>query len=449
MADMFDACGDSLFSEYDYNEQMRQFFRSLHTNGIQDANGFAFYLMSHFEDIFKRGFLKLVWGILSRSIFPSSPELKAPLTALRIIPSSSLNDLLILITKYRIMWYDLKLTREIIDDVQNMMKIMLLGSPSPPPLHSNSLHQSYRLGLPLLIMWRDSYLKSNFLNHYDHVLRAEPDLVLPKLPDFVTDPTLLEDEVNQLFEQVAISTKRSHDEVLDDFDLPPDEEEVYIGGWKYTGIAESVERLMTRIINPFLNNSNSNIDSGRLQQACVSDALLVGEVYEYASELGKRNMLPATYLEVLQDHYPAQSALSMTQFSSDGYATLFANSIENGHAHNFMLLHTFNSTCSKQCDLEFLEKCYCNSFQFYEDNDLVMSSYEVPRVIELKNEFFVAFRNVVVECETVKHAFVIWVLMCKLYNNSLFTVFSEGLNYDISFLEDEIISETQLSEIIP
>jgi hypothetical protein len=456
----------SIFVDYDRVKNFKAFFKATHENGplIRNFNGYTSFLMRHFEEFYKRRFLKLVWGNITRHFLApqnlarfTTLSIKSRLTTLESVPINPV-DLLILIAKYRIMWYALRITYDVANDINSMLQMVSRVFP---------YDRASKVVIPLLVMWRDCYLKEQFMSHYDHHISVSRDgttITLPKIPDFILNPDLLEEEIDALFRQQEPRppTKRDRsrlmpcDENAMDTDSGNQEEEdeerqrdVYLGGWKYTGLLTSLESLETKIINPFLHNTRSSVDLAKLQQACVSDTLMFAEDYEYGNELGKRNLLPSSLLEVLQDHYPSESALSLTKATTGKLADLFPNLILNGHAHNFLIMHIFNAICVKQCDLDFLESCCAHSRQFHEDIDLALRDYEAPRIVELKNEFFVCFRTILIVCTTAKQAFVIWVLVCKLYCDSIFDSFADAISYDILFLEQEIISSDHLTEILP
>src|SRR3989304_7562409 len=236
----------------------------------------------------------------------------------------------------------------------------------------SSFEDSLRDYIPMMILWRDCFLKQQLLSHY--ISRCETDdrgtLAIPEMDALAP----------------ATQRKRSHSSSNDTLFGPYEDEDISF--INIHNIPKMISNLFEYVIQPFLRNSNSYIESTKLQSAYCDDILLPGEKYFYASRPGFRFIIPNNLLDIIQDIYTTSTTTRVTDSVSKVRKELFEISIKNGRLFNFVLFHIFNSYCESSSDMSFSSLCCITESMIYETPDYMYRSYQSPRILEFKNEYF-------------------------------------------------------------
>ena len=77
----------------------------------------------------------------------------------------------------------------------------------------------------------------------------------------------------------------------------------------------------------------------------------------------------------------------------------------------------------------------------YETPDYMYRSYQSPRILEFKNEYFVCFQTFVCICSTASEALIIWCLLIKFYCKWRYNAYSIAETYDMGFIKDSGVLE--------
>jgi hypothetical protein len=373
----------AIFEDLKYVCLLQDFLTEIYTFGISNIEGFNEFVGRNFEDLFWRGRLKLLWGFLQR--YHAQNPLSKTITGFGETPETPQNEieLRVLITKYRLLWNDISITEQIADDIFALRSLLLNIQP-------NSCEY-----LPMMVMWRDCFLKQQLISHY---------------------PKCIDEQLK--FPHLKKSTGKRR----------PDE--------KHTPEMHDMEtRLFDQIVNPSLNNSNSSVETSKLQRGYCEDILLAGETHQYAARPGKRFIVPKELLDVVRDNYPTGTTTHLVEVISQRQCDVFNAALKNGHLYNFMLFHIFDSFCSKECDFDFNEICVIQASDVYQNPDIILATFSSPRIYTFKNEFYVCLRDMIAPCQTAAQALVMWSVFVGLYCDWQYVALQHAAKFDLMFLD--------------
>jgi len=416
---------ENIFSDLEHVVRLRHFIEKIHEDGpkIANINAFNHYVCTHFEEIFRRGFLKLIWGFIHEHYkweFEGGIMQSHPIDNLveSEFPPQSIYEFRILLTKYRVLWNNIIVTQEIAEDIVNMRRCLVY-------LTVSSFEDSLRDYIPMMILWRDCFLKQQLLSHYIYICETDDrgTLAIPEMDALAP----------------ATQRKRSHSSSNDTLFGPYEDEDISF--INIHNIPKMISNLFEYVIQPFLRNSNSYIESTKLQSAYCDDILLPGEKYFYASRPGFRFIIPNNLLDIIQDIYTTSTTTRVTDSVSKVRKELFEISIKNGRLFNFVLFHIFNSYCESSSDMSFSSLCCITESMIYETPDYMYRSYQSPRILEFKNEYFVCFQTFVCICSTASEALIIWCLLIKFYCKWRYNAYSIAETYDMGFIKDSGVLE--------